>query len=112
MAVGQRRYEWLYVYGFVRPGGGEVQWLIFPEVDTDIFAVALKYFAEAVGVDDLTSRPLCRRVCGDVEVYDLPAIEPAHNQPEEDSEGGCGHDEEVQRHEVLEVVVQERSPGG
>ncbi|HVP68508.1 MAG TPA: IS630 family transposase [Anaeromyxobacteraceae bacterium] len=49
LALGQRRYQWLYLYGFVRPGSGEVQWLILPEVDTDIFSLALKHFAEAVG---------------------------------------------------------------
>jgi len=48
-ALGQRRYQWLYLYGFVRPGGGEVQWLILPDVDTGIFSLALKHFAEAVG---------------------------------------------------------------
>ncbi len=48
-ALGQRRYEWLYLYGFVRPGGGKVQWLILPAVETDVFSLALKHFAEAVG---------------------------------------------------------------
>ena len=48
-ALGQRRYQWLYLYGFVRPVGGQVEWLILPEVDTDCFALALKHFAEAVG---------------------------------------------------------------
>ena len=48
-ALGQRIYQWLYLYGFVRPGGGQVQWLLLPEVDTAIFSLALKHFAEAVG---------------------------------------------------------------
>lgn len=49
MALGQRRYEWVYVYGFVRPGAGEVQWLILPWVDTEIFSIALKHFAQEIG---------------------------------------------------------------
>ena len=49
LALGQRRYQWLYLYGFVRPGGGEVQWIILPDVDTEIFSLALKHFAGAVG---------------------------------------------------------------
>lgn len=48
-ALGQRTYQWLYLYGFVRPGGGQVEWLLLPEVDTEIFSLALKHFAKAVG---------------------------------------------------------------
>ena len=33
----------------MRPGGGEVQWLILPDVDTVVFSLALKHFAKAVG---------------------------------------------------------------
>ena len=33
----------------MRPGGGEVQWLILPEVDTVVFSLALNHFAKAVG---------------------------------------------------------------
>ena len=49
LALGQGRYQWLYLYGFVRPGGGGVQWLLLPEVDTEVFSLALKHFADAVG---------------------------------------------------------------
>lgn len=49
MALGRRRYEWLYLYGFVRPASGEVQWLILPTVTAEVFQIALDLFARAVG---------------------------------------------------------------
>jgi transposase len=45
----KRRYEWLYVYGFVRPKTGEVYWLILPKVNVEVFSMALKHFAQEVG---------------------------------------------------------------
>jgi hypothetical protein len=33
----------------VRPGTGEVQWLLLPYVDTVVFSLALNHFAKAVG---------------------------------------------------------------
>ena len=45
----RRRYQWLYLYGFVRPRSGEVHWLILPRVDTKVFSVALSHFAKEVG---------------------------------------------------------------
>ena len=44
----KRRYEWVYVYGFVRPSTGETYWLILPTVNVQAFSVALKHFAEGV----------------------------------------------------------------
>ena len=49
IALGQHRYEWLYLYGFVRPESGEVHWLILPRVDAKVFSLALSHFAEEVG---------------------------------------------------------------
>ena len=46
-----RRYEWLYVYGFVRPGTGRSWWCLLPRVSTDAFAVALAAFARDEGID-------------------------------------------------------------
>jgi len=43
------RYEWLYVYGFVRPATGESFWLILPKVNKELFSVALREFAEWAG---------------------------------------------------------------
>jgi transposase len=44
-----RRYEWLYLYGFVRPSTGEVYWLILPTVDFRVFSLAHSHFAREVG---------------------------------------------------------------
>jgi hypothetical protein len=49
IAVNRRRYEWLYVYGFVHPSSGRVEWLLLPSVDTDLFQLALDHFARVVG---------------------------------------------------------------
>ena len=47
----QRRYEWLYVYGFVRPTTGQSWWCLLPTVSTEAFAVALATFARDEGID-------------------------------------------------------------
>ena len=44
-----QRYEWTYLYSFVRPNTGEVYWLILPKVNTEVFSLALEHFAEEVG---------------------------------------------------------------
>ncbi len=49
VARGRRRYEWAYVYGFVRPKTGSVFWLVMPTVNTAVFTMALSRFAEWVG---------------------------------------------------------------
>ena len=49
IAVGQHRYEWLYLYGFVRPGTGEVTWFLCNGVSIELFEVLLVAFAEATG---------------------------------------------------------------
>jgi transposase len=45
----RRRYEWLYLYGFVHHQSGEVRWLILPRVDAKVFSLALSHFAREVG---------------------------------------------------------------
>lgn len=44
-----RRYEWLYVYGFVHPVSGRVAWFILPNMRTTTMNIALERFAEEVG---------------------------------------------------------------
>lgn len=44
------RYEWLWLYGFVRPESGETYWWILPYVRTDIFSLVLENFAKHFGV--------------------------------------------------------------
>ena len=43
------RYEWLYVYGFVRPQTGETFWLLLPTVNIELMTRALQEFAKATG---------------------------------------------------------------
>ena len=46
----RRRYEWLYVYAFVRPRPGQSWWCLLPTVSTDAFALALAEFAREAGI--------------------------------------------------------------
>lgn len=49
VAIGKRRYQWVYLYGFVHPETGSTEWLILPTVSLQAFEIALKHFAKAVG---------------------------------------------------------------
>jgi hypothetical protein len=49
VATSRRRYEWLYLYGFVHPTSGRVVWLLLPSVDAELFQLALEHFARDVG---------------------------------------------------------------
>ena len=40
-ASGHHRYQWLYLYGFVRPATGEVVWFIADGVNTALFSALL-----------------------------------------------------------------------
>jgi transposase len=50
IAAVQRRYQWLYVYGFVRPQTGQTWWCLLPAVRTAAFGVALAEFAHDEGI--------------------------------------------------------------
>ncbi len=43
------RYEWVWVYGFVRPLTGATEWLLLPCVNIPVFSRALQEFAQSVG---------------------------------------------------------------
>jgi transposase len=47
----QRHYEWLYVYGFVRPATGQSWWCLLPTVSTAAMTMALAHFARDEGID-------------------------------------------------------------
>ena len=49
IAVSHPRYEWLYLYAFVHPASGAVQWFSGSTVDTDLFTQILASFARAGG---------------------------------------------------------------
>jgi transposase len=51
IAPAERRYQWLYVYGFVRPATGQSWWCLLPTVSTAAFAAALAAFAHDEGID-------------------------------------------------------------
>jgi transposase len=53
LAQVERHYEWLYVYGFVRPKTGQSWWCLLPTVSTEAMNVALATFArdEGIGAD-------------------------------------------------------------
>jgi hypothetical protein len=46
----QRRYKWLYVYGFVRPSTGQSWWCLLPTANTAAMSVALATFARDEGI--------------------------------------------------------------
>ena len=52
VAVGRHRYAWLYLYGFVHPGTGEVVWFVCSTVDADLLSAVLAAFAAAVGAGE------------------------------------------------------------
>jgi len=47
----QRRYEWLYVYGFVRPQTGASWWCLLPAVNAEAFSMVLAEFAHDERID-------------------------------------------------------------
>jgi transposase len=47
----ERHYEWLYVYGFVRPRTGQSWWCLLPTATTAAFALALATFARDERID-------------------------------------------------------------
>jgi hypothetical protein len=46
MAVVRHRYEWLYVYGFVKPKTGETLWYLIPRVNTKWLNIVYENFAK------------------------------------------------------------------
>ncbi|CAA9573266.1 MAG: hypothetical protein AVDCRST_MAG59-3779 [uncultured Thermomicrobiales bacterium] len=46
----RRAYEWLYVYGFVRPRTGQTWWCLLPTVSVEAMGLALAAFARDEGI--------------------------------------------------------------
>ena len=46
----RRRYEWVYVYAFVRPRTGETWWCLLPTVSLEAMGLALAEFARDQGI--------------------------------------------------------------
>lgn len=51
LAPVSRRYQWTYVYGFVRPDTGQSWWCLLPTVSLAAMSVALAAFAQDEGID-------------------------------------------------------------
>lgn len=52
VAAVEPRYGWLYVYGFVHPSTGAVEWFLGNRVNTALFAAVLARFAATVGAGE------------------------------------------------------------
>ena len=52
IAVVQPSYEWLYVYGFVKPKTGETLWYLIPRVNTLWLNLVYQQFAIDAGISE------------------------------------------------------------
>lgn len=48
----KRRYEWVYLYGFVRPRDGRTFWLILPTVSAKTVSLGLGQFARGINAGE------------------------------------------------------------
>lgn len=51
IAPSDRRYQWLWVYGLLRPTTGESWWCLLPTISTEAVSAALAAFAQDLGID-------------------------------------------------------------
>ena len=49
VALSHHRYEWLYLYAFVHPSSGRVEWFLFNTVNAESFSRCLASFAREGG---------------------------------------------------------------
>lgn len=49
VALSTHKYKWLYLYGFVRPSTGAVEWWVSNRVNVPLFQSVLNAFAASVG---------------------------------------------------------------
>lgn len=52
VAIVSHRYEWLYVYGFVKPSTGETLWYLIPRVNTQWLNLVYESFAKDVRISE------------------------------------------------------------
>src|SRR5450759_4683015 len=79
----------------------------------DAIAISQKisrHLLKREGLSQLLSGPLGRRMCGDVEMHDPPAVVSQHQQYVQHLEPNGGHGEEVDGHHRLHVVLEEGPP--
>ncbi len=49
VAVSTHKYKWLYLYGFVRPRTGDVEWWVADGIGVDLFQQVLDAYARDIG---------------------------------------------------------------
>ncbi|MDJ0647777.1 MAG: IS630 family transposase [Xenococcaceae cyanobacterium MO_188.B19] len=57
IAMVKHSYEWLYVYGFVKPKTGETLWYLIPRVNTKWLNLVYQSFAIDAGISEKAVRP-------------------------------------------------------
>jgi hypothetical protein len=91
-----QRYEWTYLYSFVRPKTGEVHWLILPTVNARVFSIALEHFARQMGAGTRRRILLVLDQAGwhtgkEVEVPEGYTLSFCHRpRPNSNPQKGCG----------------------
>jgi len=83
-AVQRQGYAWTYLYGFVEPSTGRVVWRLFPCFTRAAFEIALREFAEEVGLGPHRRAVLVLDRAGAHQGVDVPdglhlVYQPAHS---------------------------------
>src|SRR5260370_39757860 len=69
-----------------------------------------RHLLKREGLSQLLSAPLGRRMRGDIEMHDPPAVVSQHQEHVQHLKANARHREEVDRHRGLHVVFQEGPP--
>ena len=69
-----------------------------------------RHFVIRKGIDDLLGRPARTWIRRDVEVDDHAAVVSEYDEAEQYTKRRCRNGEEVNRHDIANVVVKERTP--
>jgi hypothetical protein len=81
-------------------------------IDAVVIAEEIPWcFIPGERLHDLLGSPLGGRVLGDVEVHDVPPLMGQDDEHKEDPKRDGRHGKEIERYQVLNVVLEERLPG-
>ncbi len=72
---------------------------------------AMIWLAEGDGLFDLKGGPVCRRRICDIEVKHSSSVVGEDDESEQDAERRGRDREEVDRHEIADVIIEESAPG-
>jgi hypothetical protein len=61
-------------------------------------------------LNDLLASPVCRWMFSHIEMHDMLTGVGENDQDEQDAKRSSGHNEEIDGDQVLDMIVQERSP--